>query len=170
MRRAPRPGLLTAGAVIACLPLVPLPLPPAAAARLPAGWTAAFAALHLPPDARVLVVPVPTATLTDALRWQADTGEPGSLVGGYFVGPADSGQAYVEGSGVAATAQYLDRLWAGGQPGQAPAPSQVQSDLDSWRPAAVVALTSPNSTLGYFLDKLFGRPAIRSGSVLAWRR
>jgi hypothetical protein len=163
------PALATAAAVVACLPLVPLPLPTAAVARLPGGWSAAFAALRLPPDARVLVVPVPTATLTAPLRWQADTGEPGSLIGGYFVGPAWNGQAYVEGNGVAATAQYLDGLWSGAAT-PAPSAAQVAADLDYWRPAAVVAVTGANSRLGHYLIRLFGRPALRSGSVLAWRR
>jgi hypothetical protein len=160
----------TAVAVVACLPLIPRPLPAADTAPVPAGWSAAFTALRLPAHARVLVVPVPTATLTPALRWQADTGEPDSLNGGYFVGPAWNGQAYVEGNGVAVTAQYLDRIWSGGPSAPAPARSQVQSDLDNWRPAAVVAVTRLNSPLGRYLVGLFGRPAIQSGSVLAWRR
>jgi hypothetical protein len=160
----------TAVAVLACLPLIPRPLPAASAAPLPAGWSAAFAALRLPRDARVLVVPVPTATLTNALRWQADTGDPGLLVGGYFVGPAWNGLAYIEGNGVAVTAQYLDALWSSGPVPPAPARSQVQADLRTWQPAAVVAVTSPDSSLGRYLEGWFGRPTIRSGSVLAWRR
>jgi hypothetical protein len=159
----------TACAAVACLPLVPRPLPAAIAPPLPAGWSAAFAALRLPADARVLVVPVPTATITEALRWQADTGEPRSLVGGYFVGPAWNGHAYVEGNGVAATAEYLDGLWAG-QPVTPLSRAQAQADLRTWRPAAVVAVTSPNSALGHYLEGWFGRPTIRAGSVLAWRR
>jgi hypothetical protein len=162
-------ALASAAAVVACLPLIPLPLPAATAPPLPAGWAAAFAALRLPAGARVLVVPVPTATMTNALRWQADSGDPGSLIGGYFVGPAWDGQAYVEGNGVAATAQYLDSLWSGGPPAPVPAPAQVRIDLDSWRPAAVVAVTSADSPLGRYLERLFGRPSIRSGRVLAWR-
>ncbi len=164
-----RAALATAGAVVACLPLVPLPLPPAAAPALPAGWSAAFTALRLPPGARVLVVPVPTATLTDALRWQADTGEPASLIGGYFNGPAWNGQAYVDGNGPAATAIYLDGLWSGGSAVVAPARSQVRSDFRTWRPSAVVAVTSPGSPLGRYLVRLFGRPRVQSGRVLAWR-
>jgi hypothetical protein len=162
--------LATVAAVLACLPLIPRPLPAADTAPVPAGWSAAFTALHLPAHARVLVVPVPTATLTLAMRWQADTGEPSSLIGGYFVGPAWNGLAYVEGNGVAVTAQYLDRIWSGGPVAPAPARSQVQSDLDNWRPAAVVAVTRLDSPLGHYLVGLFGRPAIQSGSVLAWRR
>jgi hypothetical protein len=164
------PAGATAVAVLACLPLIPRPLPAASAPRLPAGWSAAFAALRLPPQSRVLVVPVPTATQTAALRWQADTGDPALLIGGYFVGPAWNGLAYIDGNGVAVTAQYLDELWSGGPAPQAPPRSQVDADLATWRPAAVVAVTSPGSPLGRYLEGLFGRPAIRSGSVLAWRR
>jgi hypothetical protein len=162
-------ALATAGAVVACLPLIPRPLPAATAMPVPAGWSAAFAALHLPASARVLVVPVPTATLTAPLRWQADTGEPGSVIGGYFIGPAWNGQAYVEGNGVAATAQYLDWLWGGPQ-APVPSRSQVRADLDNWRPAAVVAVAPPDSALGQYLRRLFGRPSIEVGGVLAWRR
>jgi hypothetical protein len=155
--------------VLACLPLVPLPLPAATPMPVPAGWSAAFAALRLPQNARVLVVPVPTATMTAPLRWQADTGEPASIIGGYFIGPAWNGQAYVEGNGVAATAQYLDWLW-GGPAASVPAASQVRADLDNWRPAAVVAVAPPGSALGRYLERLFGRPSFEFGSVLAWRR
>ncbi len=162
-------ALVTAGAVVACLPLVPRPLPAAPAPPLPAGWSAVFTALRLPPDARVLVVPVPTATATEALRWQADTGEPASLIGGYFTGPAWNGQAYVDGNGVAATAQYLDGLWSGGHAVAAPTGSRVRADLNAWRPSAVVAVTSPGSSLGRYLVRLFGRPLVRAGRVMAWR-
>jgi len=162
-------ALVAAVAVAACLPLVPLPLPSAAAPALPAGWSAAFAALRLPPGARVLVVPVPTATLTDALRWQADTGQPASLIGGYFFGPAWNGQAYVDGNGPTATTRYLDALWSGGAAGAAPAISQVRADLAAWRPSAVVAVTSLDSPLGRYLAQYFGRPGIQAGRVLAWR-
>lgn len=162
-------ALVVAVAVAACVPLLPLPLPAAAAPALPAGWTAAFAALRLPPGARVLVVPVPTATLTQALRWQADTGEPASLIGGYFNGPGPGGQAYVDGNGPAATALYVDGLWSRGSAVVAPAWSQVRADLNAWRPAAVVAVTSAGSPLGRYLVRLFGRPGVQAGRVLAWR-
>ena len=161
--------LVTAAAVLVCLPLIPRPLPAAPADPLPAGWSAAFSALRLSPGARVLVIPVPTPTLTAAMRWQADTGEPDSLIGGYFTGPAWNGRAYVEGNGVASTAQYLDSLWSGGPRAAAPSPVQLKTDLDTWQPAAVVAVTSPGSALGRYLVRLFGRPPIHAGRVLAWR-
>jgi hypothetical protein len=168
-RVGPARPWVTAVAVLACLPLVPLPLRTANAPGVPAGWSAAFADLRLPPSARVLVVPVPTPTQTDAMRWQADTGEPRSLNGGYFVGPAWNGQAYVGGDGVSATAKYLDGLWSGGSAGPAPSMTQVRADLAAWRPSAVVAVTSQRSVLAHYLETVLGPPAVRSGRILAWR-
>jgi len=182
-------------AVLACLPLLPRPLPAASATPLPRGWSAALTALHLPAGARVLVVPVPTNILTPAMRWQADSGSPTSLVGGYFIGPGAGGQAYIGGTGVSPTSWYLDRLWAAGLPrtspfvraagaaglpiagprgpapvDQAPAPSQVRTDLASWRPAAVVAVTAAGSPLAKYLVMLLGPPLVHAGTVIAWRR
>jgi hypothetical protein len=185
--RAWLPAVLAGLAVLACLPLLPRPLPAATAAPLPAGWQAAFGALHLPGGARVLVVPVPTPTLTAAMRWQADTGQPDSLIGGYFIGPSWYGQAYVGGNGVTATARYLDQLWiAGLPPGAAarygaavpatgapavpePTSAQLHADLGAWHAAAVIAVTAVRSPLGAFLTQLFGRPTAQAGDVLAWR-
>ena len=87
-------------AVLAVLPIVPRPLPAAAATPVPPGWSAAFAELQLPASASVLVVPVPMSTFTEPLRWQADTGQPASIVGGYFMGPAWDGHAYIDGNGL----------------------------------------------------------------------
>jgi hypothetical protein len=156
-------------AVLAVLPLTPLPLAVQQTTALPSGWTATFAALRLPPGARVLVVPVPTATLTDAMRWQAQSGQRISLNAGYFQGPAQDGQAYVEGNGLPPLAYYLDQLWTG--TGSAPAPSatQAKATLSYWDPAAVVAVTSQGSSLGRYLVQLLGPPSATVGGVLAWR-
>jgi hypothetical protein len=37
-----------------------------------AGWSTALAALRLPADAHVLVVPIPVSTFTEPLSWQAE--------------------------------------------------------------------------------------------------
>jgi len=199
-RRAGRwPGLVLADAVLvvavlACLPLVPRPLPAASATPLPAGWSAAIAGLRLPAGARVLVVPVPTNILTVAMRWQADTGEPPELAGGYFIGPGATGQAYIGGNGVRPTAWYLDRLWAAGLPesdplasvawaaglptsgpagipsaGMPPTSAELRADLGFWRPDAIVAVTAAQSPVARYLIALFGRPTVRAGRVLGWR-
>jgi hypothetical protein len=163
------PYLVTGVALAAVLPLLPLSLPAQPTTGLPAGWTATFTALRLPPGARVLVVPVPTATLTDALRWQAETGERISLNAGYFQGPASSGQAYVEGNGLPALAYYLDNLWAGNGAGSPPADVQAEATLAQWNPDAVVADAGSSPMLERYLERLLGPPTIRASGMLGWR-
>jgi hypothetical protein len=179
-------------AVLAILPIVPRPLPAAAAIQVPPGWSAAFAALHLPASATVLTVPVPMSTFTEPLRWQADTGQPASLVGGYFMGPAWNGHAYTDGNGLPQAGRYLNFLWSesgaglpasmtGGVPASAdPAsPSFVRilavddkrmlAQIAAWHVTAVVAVTVRNSILGNYLINLLGPPAVVVGDMMGWR-
>jgi len=151
---------------LAVVPIIPLPLQTGAVIATPAGWQQAFAQLRLPGDARVLVVPVRPATV---MRWQADTGVPGSVIGGYCIAPTPgTGRAEMCGSGRKPTAGYLNDLSLG-KPGTAPSTARLRSDLRYWRPAAIVAVTSRDSRLGRYLSNVFGPPAVAAGSVLAWR-
>jgi len=172
-----RRGWPFAVAVLALLPLIPLPLQAGPAPPVPAGWQAAFA--RLGPDARVLVVPVPDSHTPEAMRWQADTGEPASLMGGWFVGPTSAGKAtteyWTDGSSnaefVAEAGQYLNSLWdTGPSKYKRIIHTQIDTMLAYWRPTAVVAVTSPGSRLGRVLSAVFGRPAFRVGRVLVWQR
>ncbi|MGN6791493.1 MAG: hypothetical protein ACTHJW_03785 [Streptosporangiaceae bacterium] len=190
-----RTGVVLPVAAICCLPLLPAPLAAGTVTPLPLGWTRVFTALNLRTGAPVLIVPVPTNILTAAMRWQAETGQPESIVGGYFIGPGAGGQAYIGGNGVNPAAWYLDELWASGLPGtspfsaaalgaglpvaipgggpaptgKAPPVAQVRSALAAWHPAAVVAVTAASSPLAAYLVKLLGPPTVQSGIVLAWR-
>jgi hypothetical protein len=158
-------------AVVAVVPLIPLPYQTAPVSAVPAGWRAAFATLRLEPDARVLVVPIPNVGHTMAMRWQADTGEPGSMIGGYYLGPAPgTRQAMFDPMPARSTAHYLDKIWAGVRPLNSAAVASIRAALAVWRPAAVVAVTSPGSPVGRVLIKLLGKPGFRGGGVLAWRR
>ena len=130
----------------------------------------AFTRLKLPAGDRVLVVPVPDQRYPEVLRWVADTGEPASVIGGYFVGPNKGGQQVLFTYGPTTTAaQDLDGLWNGGPGAGLPPRGLLRSDLGYWRPAAVVAVTSLGSRLGRYLISLFGRPTFEAGQVLAWR-
>ena len=181
-RQWPGAGRLIAGlAVIAVVPLIPAPLPAASAEGVPAGWATAIAALRLPAAAHVLVVPIPVATFTEPLRWQADTGQPGSIVGGYYMGPTWSGQAATDGNGLSSEAMYLNQLWAQSAGvsvgalatlpvnGIYPDDAQMRAQFKGWGVSAVIADTSLNSALGHFLTGLLGRPTARAGQVLGWR-
>ena len=179
-------------AILTVLPIVPKPLPAADATPLPPGWSAVFTSLRLPASAHVLVVPVPMSTFTEPLRWQADTGEPGSLVGGYFMGPDSKGRGYIDGTGTPAASLYLNAIWlksiqglpsslAAGVPPTAYPRSKgfvnvkavtdtaMRAQIAAWRVTVVVAVATPDSGLGQYLTVLFGRPVAAAGDVLAWR-
>jgi hypothetical protein len=156
-------------AVLAVLPLIPLPYQTAPVTPVPAGWQAAFGRLRLAPDARVLVVPIGNFGHTQAMRWQAETGEPGTMIGGYFVGPSATGQSTFDPSPTRLINIYVDRLWSGQRHANASSVAMIRPALKRWRPAAVVAVTGPDSGIARVLTGLFGRPSFRIGQVLAWR-
>ncbi len=185
-------AVVMSGALLAVLPILPAPLPAAEATPLPPGWSAVFTSLRLPAAAHVLVVPIPMSTFTEPMRWQADTGEPGSMVGGYFMGPAWNGGAYIDGSGTPPAGLYLNAMWldssqglpkalATGVPDSAFPASQsfvnvkavldpaMRAQIRAWRVTAVVAVAKPGSVLGRYLTALLGAPAAGAGDVLAWR-
>jgi hypothetical protein len=164
-----RAHLATAVAVLAVLPLTPLPYAVAAPTPVPAGWQAAFARLRLGPGARVLVVPIPEEHFTQPMRWQADTAEPASMIGGYFLGPNQSGQTKVSPGLAGTDAQYLDPLWTGKAPSVHRSLAQLRADVAYWRPAAVIDVLHRRSRLGPVLTALFGRPAFKVGRLLVWR-
>jgi hypothetical protein len=181
-KRWPSARLLLAGlAVAAVIPLVPAPLPASAAAAPPAGWRAAFSGLRLPASGHVLVIPIPVSTYTAPLRWEADTGQPASMIGGYFMGPTWGGPAATDGNGLSSEAMYLNQLWASSAgvpvgavaslpPNQVyPDAAQMRGQFAGWHLAAVVAVTSPKSALGRYLTGLLGPPTVRAGQVLGWR-
>jgi hypothetical protein len=163
-------AIVAAVTAVAVAPLIPLPLPATPAGPTPAGWSATLGALRLPAGATVLVVPIPTARLTDVLRWQADTGAPISLVGGYFEGPGQNGQAYIDGSiQPPPLTRYLNDLWIGDVDAPRPAPSLVRASLAGWDPAAVVVNARSHPALRAYLEQLFGPPAVSNGGMLGWR-
>ena len=166
-----RQGIPLAIAAIAVVPLIPLPLDTTQAAAVPAGYQAAFTRLALPRDAPVLIVPVPSATVSAPLRWYADTGYPGSMNAGYFIGPNRRGEAKSYGGRrPPKIANSIDVLWAPHSQATSPTLAQMRGYIARWRPAAVVAVTRRESRLGRLLTAVFGPPSFTVGRVLAWRR
>ena len=170
-----RTAIPVAIAVLAVLPLVPRPVAasPATPVPVPAGWATVFTRLGLAPDATVLVLPAPYSQQAAAMRWQADTGQPGDLVAGWFIGPNSSGQAATSYWGPPVTrgaVLCLDKLWAGRAVAAGGCAADVRPALAYWRPAAVVADTSPGAPLARLLVTVLGQPTVRAGDLLAWRR
>ena len=165
-------------AVVAVLPLIPLPYRVTSVSQPPAGYQAAFSRLRLPRDAPVLVLPLGYGHESAPLRWYADTGEPGSMNGGYFIGPEPDGQARSYGGPALQNfAISIDSLWGTSTPSRgtakpvhAPTPAELRGWVARWRPAAVVAVTHRTSRLGRLLTAVFGPPDFAVGRVLGWRR
>ena len=164
-------GALGAVAVLAVLPLVPLPYQTTAVSQIPAGWQATFSELRLPSDAPVLIVPFPVGSQSQVLRWQADTGLPGAMIGGYFIGPSPTGQAtfFVQpNSQPSDVAKYLNALAQGENP-SGPSDAEIRAVIGSWHTAAIVAVTGAGSPVAVLLTRLYGSPASHIGGVLSWR-
>jgi hypothetical protein len=112
-------------------------------------------------------------------------------VGGYFMGPAWNGHAYIDGDGTPPAGLYLNAMWtlsrsaipvslsaqlppdaqAGAGkviPVKAVTDSQMRAQLAAWHLTAVVAVTTPGSPLGRYLTAILGHPAVHAGDVLAW--
>ncbi len=169
--RVGRPRLIallaTAIAVLAVLPLIPRPVPVNDVSALPPGWRTAFARLRLTASDPVLLIP----DIRLGTRWQAETGVPGSMVGGgATIEPAPDGQATSYVDQRRPTAEYLEALYLGLPGGPAPTQAQLRADLAYWRPAAIVAVTTRNTRLGRYLTAEFGPPTIQVGDMLAWRQ
>lgn len=173
-----KPTLVCTGiAVLALLPLVPVPYSPTQVARVPGGYAGTFTMLKLPTNARVLVVPVPNGALTRPMRWYADRGLPTQMIGGDFIDASAKGSQSRSGrAGQTAVSQYLNALWVASNsanpslpPGPPPTRAQVAAQMAAWGPAAIVADTQPTTLLGQFLIKEFGRPNVVDHRFLGWR-
>lgn len=159
-------------ALLAMVPLIPLPLATAAVTPVPMGWRQAFAELRLGSDARVLVLPIPYAHYPQAMSWQASTGEPGQLIGGWFIGPGVNGQArskYFGTPQATSAVLCLDRIWDSGSLAGCPSGTAFAADMRYWDPDAVMAVTGRGSRLARSLDGLLGQPTVATGNVLGWR-
>jgi hypothetical protein len=157
-------------AVIVALPLLPGPLPTTGSAALPSSLRTAFAAL--PPGSAVLVLPLPTATDTTAMRWQAQTGFRFRMLGGYFTGPAWDGRAYIGGDVPRPTAQLLTQLARTGtaDPGRLSDRTAFGHDLSYWGLSAVVLGPAPHrQALVSYLVTMLGAPDLQVGETDVWR-
>ena len=153
--------------MLAVLPLVPRPVTATDVSPLPAGWQAAFAELRLAASDHVLLIP----DLRFGMRWQAESGVPGSMVGGgATIAPAPDGQATSYIYNRRPTAKYLEALYLGLPGAHAPSRAQLRADLAYWHLAAIVAVTTWNTRLGRYLAAEFGPPTIQVGDMLAWRQ
>jgi hypothetical protein len=162
--------MLAAVLAAACVaPLLPRPYPAATAPPVPPFFPAA--ARWLPPGSTALILPYPTGSQTLPLAWQTAAGMEFRMPGGYFIGPAGGGQAYVGGPGPTAVAATLIAIQQG-----APAPpvtlalrASFWRDMSYWGAHAIVAGPPARAALTTFVAELVRRRPLRTGGVLLWR-
>jgi hypothetical protein len=168
-----RPGarILAVLLAAACvLPLLPRPYPATAAAPIPPFFPAATR--WLAPGSTVLVLPYPTDTQTVPLVWQAAAHMAFQMPGGYFIGPAAGGHAYVGGPGPTAFAATLIETQLG-----LPAPpvtpalrASFRQDMSYWGARAIVAGPGTRAALANLITQVVQRPPLHVGGVLLWRQ
>jgi hypothetical protein len=162
-----------AGAVLlagACLvPLLPRPYATTTTPAVPPFFAAA--SRWLPAGSTVLVLPYPTGSQTLPLAWQAAARMAFRMPGGYFIGPAAGGQAYVGGPGPTAVAAMLIQIQQGARvPPVTPAlRARFWQDMSYWGANAIVAGPDARAALAGFVQRLVQRPPRRTGGVLLWR-
>jgi hypothetical protein len=92
------------------------------------------------------------------------------MIGGYYLGPSPgTGQPILDPGPAKLAERYADQLWDGSERVGGSSAARIRAGLASWRPAGVVAVTSPGSPLGHVLIEVFGKPSFQGGQVLAWR-
>jgi hypothetical protein len=152
---------------------VPTPYHVAKTAPIPVGWQATFSRLDLQQDAPVLILPFPAGIDVVVESWQADTGQPGSLIGGYFLAPGPTGRAsfyFTHPTPQTEVATYLFDIWKGKHPSPALSDAEIRAVIvRDWRTGAIVAVTNRQSAIAHLLIRLFGEPTYHIDSILSWR-
>lgn len=160
-------------AIVALIPMFPAPYGVTRTEPLPAGWYRTFHTLDLASNARVLLAPYPWGGTAQVMRWQADSGYPRYMIGGDFIQPNEPGRTARSGRATYTDnplAMYINALYANQfKITLQPTPAQVDADMATMKPNAVVAVTSLGTPLGQYLEYLFGPPNTQYGQVLGWK-
>ena len=171
LRETPRTtrAAATALVVVALFPLVPAQLPATDAAAVPAFF--ATPAARLCPGGSVLVLPFPAQNTTEPLRWQAKAGMAFAMPGGYFIGPAANGRAYLGGQPTYSGNLLQAVQYDGGVRAVTPdVRSAFAADVRRWRACAVLLGPAPHgNALGDQVTALVGHKPEFVDGVLLWR-
>lgn len=179
LRRIPaRRGVVLAVAVLALVPIVPLPIATGDRSALPRFFTSGEWRAYVPDGRTVVSIPASTSATPDAQRWQTATDFAFPINGGYFLGPGPIGRSHV---GPNATPTYA-MFKAVSATGDVPVitdkeRAQARADLAYWR-AGLIVLADPRPGIGdqyakhydalrQMAEELFG-PGRRVDDVEIW--
>jgi hypothetical protein len=154
---------------VCLLPLLPSRLAVADAPAVPTYFTTT--ARSLPADSVIVVLPYPVASMPVAMRWQSAANYRFRMPGGYFLGPAQDGQAYVGGDADPPTAVLLSQVEQTGTPVVVTPEQRAQAarDLAAWGADQIVLGPSPaEAALRQTVTDLLGRAPQRQVGVDVW--
>jgi hypothetical protein len=166
----PRRAFAVALVVVCLAPLAARPYAVTPVSQVPAFF--ADSTRWLPAGRTVVVLPFPSATQTQPLAWQAAADMAFQMPGGYFIGPAPGGQAFMGGPGPAPTADTFIQIQQRMAAPRVTAALRAQfgRDMAYWRASAIVAGPGTRPALVRFVEQLTGQPPARAGGVLLWRQ
>jgi len=156
----------------ALVPLVPVPLPVAATAPVPAFFASGDWKKYVP-EGRSVVSADTTVWFggVTAMHWDDATGQGYPMVGGYFLGPDPTGKGQYGTQDRLTAAMLGNIVYNGGVPAIGDTErAQARADVGYWRAAIVVlAADAPHhDELQATLEQLFG-PGEPADDVLLWR-
>jgi hypothetical protein len=178
-RRHPARRVAAVVALVAFVPILPVPISVSPRAALPTFITAGTWHSYLPAGTTVVSVPPSSWDSADAQRWQTATGYAFPVEGGYFLGPGDDGRSSI-GPRARPTSKLLISVARDGTvPHITDADrAAVRADLTYWR-AGLVVLPDPTPGIDHgwasrhdlllqIGTELFGPPT-RVADVWLWR-
>ena len=166
-------------ALVAFVPILPVPISVSPRAALPTFVTSGTWRSYLPAGTTVVSIPPSSWDSSDAQRWQTATGYAFPVEGGYFLGPGDDGRSSI-GPRARPTSTLLTAVARHGAvpPITDADRAAARTDLTYWR-AGLVVLPDPSPGIDHdwarrhdqLLEvgtELFG-PPIRVADVWLWR-
>ena len=157
-------------ALVALIPVVPLPFSTAKIATTPSAIVTATKTVQ--PGSTVLVLPFPDANFTDPMRWQGDTHFRFAMPGGYFIGPAWDGRGYIGGDVARASTTLLRQIADGSHAPNLTATElqTLQADFAYWHASAVMLGPGRGDVaLSQALTSALGPPQFHEGDTMLWQ-
>jgi hypothetical protein len=164
--------LVPAAVALACLPIVPLPVPTVSVPAVPHFITSGGWRPYVPNGRTLVAVPTPSSFALDGMRWAAAAKLDFAIPRGYFLGPGETSRsAPLYGAVPTWTSIILDQVAMSGdaytaKPGD---DALFRTDLAHWRAGVLVLDTKQphadalRSTVEQFLG-----PAQRVDDVWLW--
>jgi hypothetical protein len=164
--------LVPAAVALACLPIVPLPVPTVSVPAVPHFITAGTWRGYVPGDRTLVPVPTPSSFALDGMRWAAAARLDFAIPRGYFLGPGETPRsAPLYGAVPTWTSIILDQVATSGDPyiARPDDDTYFRADLRLWKAGVLVLDTKqPHADALRTTVEQFLGPAQRVDDVWLW--